>query len=255
MFIEYFVLSMRIIILRFRSFSDKYQEELHTAQHISCEFLLGYFINLPLLCQLFLLACTCTVLQKSFLDKLKKLLDVLKVYSFADQKKMEQKGLSEYVTCFIQAGCSSIDHLDEHLLALHEKDNLITDVSVYHWAKQLATEKFTEIMTVPTSPIKVAPVLKSLLFSKPVVYHASICSLAVYKTDAGEYQKFFKDKQFVPGHSLKEVSISRSKQDRYLIATQDDSTYYIAFQSEPNITEWPKRFKSFENGRFILPQC
>ncbi len=189
------------------------------------------------------------MLQKSFLDDLKKLLDALKIFNGADKKKMEQKGLNEYVTRFIQAGCSSTDHLDEHLLALHEKDILITDVSVYHWAKQLAAEKFTEIVAVPTSPIKVVPVPKSHLFSKPVVYHASICSLAVNKTDAGEYQKFFKNKRFVPGHSFKEVSISRSKQERYLIATQDDSTYYIAFQSEPNITEWPKRFKSFEHGR------
>ncbi len=197
----------------------------------------------------FSLACTCTVLQNSFLDDIKKLLDALKAYNGADKKKMEQKGLTEYVTCFIQAGCSSTDHLDEHLLALHEKDNLITDVSVYHWVKQLAAEKFTEIVAIPKSPIKIAPVPKLSLFSKPVVYHASICSLAVNKTDAGEYQKFFKDKRFVPGHSFNEVSISRSKQDRYLIATQDDSTYYIAFQSEPNITEWPKRFASFENGR------
>ena len=188
------------------------------------------------------------MLQKSSLNDLKKLLDALKIYSGADKKKMEQKGLTEYVTCFIQADCSSTDHLEEHLLALHEQDSLITDVSVYHWVKQLATQKFTESVAIPTSPLKVAPVTKSCLFSKPVVYHASICSLAVNKTDAGEYQKFFKDKRFVPGHSLKEVSISRSKQDRYLIATQDDSTYYIAFQSEPNITEWPKRFTSFENG-------
>ncbi len=194
------------------------------------------------------------MLQKSFLDELKNLLHALKGYRYAEKKKTEQHALSKYVTCFIQAGCSSTDHLDEHLLALHEKDNLITDVSVYHWAKQLATEKFTEIVAIPTSPIKVAPVPKSPLFSKPVVYHASICSLAVNKTDAGEYQKFFKDRRFVPGHSFKEVSISRSKQDRYLIATQDDSTYYIAFLSEPNITEWPKKFKSFENGRYIFTQ-
>ena len=208
------------------------------------------YLSLDINVDSYSLACTCTVLQKSFLDKLKKLLDGLKLYSNADTKMMEQKGLTEYVTCFIQAGCSSTDHLDEHLLALHETENLITDVSLYHWAKQLASEKFTEIVAIPTSPLKDAPVPKSRLFSKPVVYHASICSLAVNKTDAGEYQKFFKDKHSVPGHSFKEVSISRSKQDRYLIATQDDSTYYIAFQSEPNITEWPKRFKSFENGKF-----
>ncbi len=198
------------------------------------------------------LACTCTALQKLSLNKLKKLLDGLKEYTYAEKKKTEQHALSEYVTDFIQAGCSSTDHLDEHLLALHEKDNLITDVSLYHWAKQLAIEKFTEIATLPMSPIKISLVTKAPLFSKPVVYHACICSLAVNKTDAGEYQKFFKDRRFVPGHSFKEVSISRSKQDRYLIASQNDSTYYIAFQSEPNITEWPKRFTSFENGKFLF---
>ena len=86
------------------------------------------------------------------------------------------------------------------------------------------------------------------LFCKDTVYHASICSLAVTSCTAGDYQKLFKDREKVPGHTFQEISISRSKQDRYLIARQDDSTYYFAFQSEPTLMEWPKQFKSFYEG-------
>jgi len=55
------------------------------------------------------------------------------------------------------------------------------------------------------------------LFSKDTVYHAGICSFAVSTRDASNYQSFFKKKDLVPGHSFHAVSISRSKQDRYLI--------------------------------------
>ena len=119
---------------------------------------------------------------------------------------------------------------------------------MYLWAKQLAEEKFRAIAAAPQSPTRVSSAPKPPLFSKAVVYHASICSRAVNSTNAGEYQKFFKTERFVPGHSLKEVAITRSKQDRYLIAIQDDSTYYIAFQSEPDITAWPDKYHSFGNG-------
>ena len=90
------------------------------------------------------------------------------------------------------------------------------------------------------------------LFCKDTVYHAGICSLAVTSSTAGDYQKFFKDREKVPGHTFQEISISRSKQDRYLIARQGDSTYYFAFQSEPRLLEWPKQFKSFYEGTLLV---
>ena len=187
------------------------------------------------------------------MSKLRKRLDAFKDFSYSDQKNAVQTAIKEYITCFIQAGCSSTDHLNEHLLLLHENENLITDPTMYFWAKQLVEEKYIEIAaTVPQSQNEVSSAPTPPLFSKAVLYHASICTLAVNSTNAGEYQKFFKTKQFVPGHSLKEVSISCSKQDRYLLAIQDDSIYYIAFQSEPDIKDWPEKYKSFENGMELV---
>ena len=90
------------------------------------------------------------------------------------------------------------------------------------------------------------------LFSKDTVYHAGICSLAVNdvkECDPGNYQKFFQKNPLIPGHDFQEVSISKSKKDRYLIARQGESTVYIAFQSEPCIQQWPKLFRSFSEGR------
>ena len=69
--------------------------------------------------------------------------------------------------------------------------------------------------------------------------------------DTGNYLKFFKDRQLVPGHSFKAVSISRSKSDRYVIARKDESTYYFAFQSELQLSEWGKNFNSFFDGESI----
>ena len=184
----------------------------------------------------------------SFLNELKKRLEVFQDIKYGDQKKVKS-AIEEYITSYIQAGCSSSEHLIEHLLLLQEKENLITDPTMFRWAKQLAADKFSEMAVVQeSSTLLPSPEKRPPLFSKPVLYHAGICSLAVNKCTAGDYQKFFKDEKFVPGHSFKEVSISRSKQDRYLIATQYNSTHFIAFQSEPDVSEWPKKYKSFDEG-------
>ena len=186
----------------------------------------------------------------SFLNELKKRLEVFQDIKYGDQKKVKT-AIEEYITSYIQAGCTSPEHLIEHLLLLHEKESLITDPTMFLWAKQLAADKFSKMaVTVVQESSTVLPSLekKPPLFSKPVLYHAGICSLAVNTCTAGDYQKFFKDEEFVPGHSFKKVSISRSKQDRYLIATQYNSTHFIAFQSEPDVSEWPKKYKSFDEG-------
>ena len=95
-----------------------------------------------------------------------------------------------------------------------------------------------------TNPERAEP-----LFSKPVVYHVSVCCLAVNKCTYSDCSAFFKDK--IDGHSFKEVSISQSEEGRYLIAVQD-STNYIAFQGEPNIAQWAKNYQSFSEGTIIL---
>ena len=154
----------------------------------------------------------------------------------------------EYITESQQSG-STKEHIEGHLQELHRRDFLLSE-AIYEWARQLVSEvfemtKMDESSNEPLSPSEA----KEPLFCKDTVYHASICSRAINECDAGNYQKFFKPKEKVPGHFFEEVSISRSKQDRYLIARQSESTFYFAFQSEPDLSKWPKLFKSFSEGK------
>ena len=149
-----------------------------------------------------------------------------------------------------QQSQSTLQHVSEQLRELHENKCLITEPAIYKGALQLASEIFTQPPDTdsPTDQVQESSEIRGPLFCNDTVYHASICSLAVSTHDAGNYLKFFKNKEKVPGHSFKEVSISRSKEDRYLIARQGESTFYFAFQSEPDLSKWPTLFKSFKKG-------
>ena len=213
---------------------------------------------------LFLYSCRytancCSQLQASFLVKLKLTLEGLKNSECdheAERKSIEE-ALKIAIRNFIsksQKSGSSLDHVKAHLLQLHKEECLITDPSLFNWAEQYTADLYKQSLqedelsslNVPSSPNK-----KSPLFSKEVVYHASLCCRAVTTCDAGNYQKFFKDRTKVPGHSFSYVSISRSKQDRFLIASKEgeESIYYFAFQGELSLEQWPKRFRSFKDGK------
>ena len=188
--------------------------------------------------------CACTPLQLSFLEDLKKELTVFK--SFPDSNSFVEDAVRKYVDKFISAKSTSVDHLHEHLQKFYE-EFLITDPEILEMAK-----KITDVPKRPAPPpvavtlhvVTPPQAAKPPLFSKPVVYHTSVCCHAVNICTHNDYSTFFKDEV---GHSFKEVSISRSEEGRYLIAVQD-STYYIAFQSEPNIAQWPERYQSFSEG-------
>ena len=161
---------------------------------------------------------------------------------------MIKVAVREYITESQQLG-SNKERIEGHLQELHRKEFLLSEPT-YEWARQLVTEVFVEAAVGESSCEPLSPSeAKEPLFCKDTVYHASICSHAINECDAGNYQKFFKTKEKVPGHSFQEVSISLSKQDRYLIAWQGESTFYFAFQSEPDLSKWPKLFKSFGEGK------
>ena len=152
----------------------------------------------------------------------------------------------EYVTESQQSG-STKEHVEGHL---QRRSDFLLSEPICKWALQLVAETFEktavdELSCEPRSPSEPS----EPLFCKDTVYHASICSRAVNECDAGDYLKFFKTK--VPGHSFQAISVSRSKQDcyLYLIARQGESTYYFAFQSEPDLSKWSKLFKSFSEGK------
>ena len=171
---------------------------------------------------------------------------------------VQRSYIKRYLTTSQLSG-ASLAEVRENLQQLHQKKFLITE-SVLHWATETAVAVFSEPKKSSqrngadiSSPLEVS----EPLFSKDTVYHASLCCQAVSSCTAGNYQQFFKNKELVPGHSFNAVTISRPRHDRssrreqYLIAKQGDSTYYIAFQSEADLREWPKKCTSFIQGQCI----
>ena len=199
---------------------------------------------------IFIVGSCCTALESSLINQLKTKVEYLKGAKCNSREEEESKvdmikvAVREYVTESQQLG-STKEHVEGHL---QRRSDFLLSEPVYKWALQLVAETFEktavdELSCEPLSPSEPS----GSLFCKDTVYHASICSRAINECDAGDYLKFFKTK--VPGHSFQAVSISRSKQDRYLIAQQGESTYYFAFQSEPDLSEWPKLFISFSEGK------
>ena len=153
-----------------------------------------------------------------------------------------QQFVKEYMSTSLASG-ASVEYLEEQLQKLC-KDDLISE--------ELHQQSRSELHPLPstTEATSDSATAKSieLLFNKDTVYHAGICSLTVCTRNPVNYLQFLNDKKVVPGHTFKEMSLSQSKQDRYLIARQDNSTIYLGFQSEPLLLEWSRQFKSFSEG-------
>ena len=169
-------------------------------------------------------------------------------------KPVVQDVIDDFIRTSLQSG-QSLESVQKQLRALHKEEFLIAE-DMYRKAEKLAIEIHTQLTSEESSVAIISvPTTKASepLFNKDTVYHAGICSLVVTTCNAGNYQSFFKKGDLVPGHTLQAVSISRSKQDRYLVAKQDDSVYYFAFQSQPKLLEW-QQFMSFNGGNlYCIP--
>ena len=173
---------------------------------------------------------------------------------------MVKAAIQEFITKSHQSG-NTQEHVEQSMQDLHKMHlHFIRDPKIHQWAQELAAKTYSQSLPtsdglMDTTKAQAQPSVSDEthpLFSKDTVYHASICSLAVNdvkECDPGNYQKFFQKSPAIHGHDFQQVSISRSKKDRYLIARQGESTVYIAFQSEPCIQQWPKLFRSFSEGR------
>ena len=204
--------------------------------------------------------CKCTPLQASFLEDLRKQLKVFK--NSPGLESFVKDAVCKYVEKFFSAKSTSVEHLHEHLQQLYKGEFLISDPKILEMAKKITDDMKRPPRSVqlsvdslssshsgrrpPSSHSSPTPQRANPLFSKHVVYHASVCCQAVNKCTHNDYSTFFKDEANCR-HSFKELSISRSEEGRYLIAVQD-STYYIAFQGEPNIAQWPEKYKSLSEG-------
>ena len=172
---------------------------------------------------------------------------------------MQRKFVGKSITQLHQIAVSQ----EEIKLMLHNlwQVKYLISESVYHWALQQLLEVSQEEKDL-ASDSNTHDILSPIescepLFSKDTIYHASICCHALTRCNAGDYQKFFKDKETVPGHSFQAVSISRptpdsNQHERYLIARQGESKYYIAFESQPHLSQWREKYQSFVEGLFPL---
>ncbi len=175
------------------------------------------------------------------------------IHRFKRKGEIAEEAFEEFAESSLNAGLSTAQVLAQ-LEKLH-REELLLSADLYKQAKEVATRIYAESAEeederVSKTEQSTVSTRTEPLFCKDTVYHAGICSLAVSTCDAGNILSLFKDKEKVPGHSFREVSISRSKQDRYLIARQGESTFYFAFQSEPRLSEWAKQFKSFYEGTY-----
>ena len=196
-------------------------------------------------------------LLEAFSQKLRAQLEVIKSFSINSKEDEEhklwniRKALSDFVKDTTRSKISS-ESIRKVLAGLYSSD-LLVDNSVYEWA----SEEIDSMEEVSVKPLEEQepPTKEEIppLFSKDIVYHACLCSLATSTCTVADYKDFF-NKKF-PEHSLEEASLSRSQDredvDRYLIARQG-KVFYVAFQSEPLLSDWMKKFISFEEGVYIL---
>ena len=164
----------------------------------------------------------------------------------------ENIALTSFITHSIESGFA-LEDVEEQLRKCHS-DELLISKEVFAKAQQLATEEFAKKSSESSSAtLCVSGASKSFavepLFCKDTVYHAGVCCQAVCDCSAGDYQKFFNNKELVPGHAFKAVSFSRSKKETFLIAQQGESTYYFAFKGRPCLSDWTKGCKSFSEGK------
>ncbi len=196
-------------------------------------------------------------LLEAFSQKLRAQLEAFKSVSIDSKEDEERnvsnnrKALSDFVKNTMKSRIDP-DSIRKVLAKVYSSD-LLVDNSVYEWALgEIALMK-----DVCGKPLEEVPTKEEIpsLFRKDTVYHACLCSLATSTCTVANYKDFF-NKKF-PEHSLEEASLSRSQDredvDRYLIARQG-KVFYVAFQSEPLLSDWRGKFTSFEQGIHSIAQ-
>ena len=92
----------------------------------------------------------------------------------------------------------------------------------------------------PALPHSQVSIDSEVVVSKPDIYHSSMLCVALSDNQ----------KSHTRLHFLREMSISQSSSGKYLVAVSDRTTF-IAFQSELDLREWPRKYDSFSEGMSI----
>ena len=139
----------------------------------------------------------------------------------------------------IQSGMSQ-EQVQAQLQRLHKQELLITEDVLKEAEKQIVEEcaKRTPATVVATHSAD-STALCAPLFCKDTIYHASICSHVVSTCDAGDYQKFFKNKDLVPGHSFRAVSLSRTKKTPSSLLRRESPLTTLLLRGSPTFYSGP----------------
>ncbi len=196
-------------------------------------------------------------LLEVFSHKLQKQLELIKTLPIESEEdeQLNVRNVKRALSGFVKDTMKSRIEPDciRKVLAKLYSDDLLVDNSIYEWAlEEIASMEKESTKALDEQEVPTKEDIPSL-FSKDTVYHACLCSLATSTCTVANYKDFF-NKKF-PEHSLEEASLSRSQDredvDRYLIARQE-KVFYVAFQSEPLLSDWRGKFTSFEQGIYIL---
>ena len=194
-----------------------------------------------------------TLLQESpFSKKFKEIalpLRRLPVEDYPEKVTVVKKAMLEFISSSFKGG-QTIQEITSQVQKFHTEELLISK-DLFKLAQQMIQEEHSKHLSSHVVKTTDQPTMSSVaepLYSKDTLYHAMICSHAVCERTAGDYQQFFKDKEFVQGHNFKAISMSRSKQYCFLIAQTDESTYYFAFKGQPLLSEWARECNNFNEG-------
>ena len=166
------------------------------------------------------------------------------------KESIVKEAMLEFISSSFKEG-QTLEEVTSQVQKFHKEELQLISKDMFKLAQQMIQEEHTKHLSSHVAKTHDQPTMSSvakLLYSKDTLYHAMICSHAVCDRNAGNYQQFFKNREFVKGHNFKAISISRPKQDCFLIAQTDESTYYFAFKGQPLLSEWAKECNSFNEG-------
>ena len=169
------------------------------------------------------------------------------------KESIVKEAMLEFISSSFKEG-QTLEEVTSQIEKMY-KEELLISKDMFKVAQQMIKKEHTKHLSSHVTKTADQPMMSSVaepLYSKDTLYHAMMCSHAVYNSNAGNYQQFFKDREFVKGHSFKAISMSRSKQDCFLIAQTDESTYYFAFNGQPLLSEWAKECNNFNEGVNIM---
>lgn len=157
--------------------------------------------------------------------------------------------IRQYIKKAEKAGIE-MSHIEEDLDSL--RTELIIPTTLWSWTKEEVAEakqRLTKEMSAVSqqSTIVQPTIPKASLFSKEILYHASLCCAAVNTATPMNAHSYFRDKN--PCHEFTEVSFSQNKDNiaPYLIA-RNCNVLYVAFQSTPSLSKWTDTATSFDEG-------